>query len=324
MSALKEFVQANKAGRKGGADMSPLVAATSQLALAQMDVWERCLRQECDMARTPLTWLDLCSGDGFIREKALNALSGPAPNRFFLALALRRLNDWVPEVRASARKKLPLMANDSEPEQVVDVLCATLPHLHSWGRMEEADKQVLLALTSLTKVLPILISRLITQNTGPMTAILTQTCRTSALDRDLSEIAHRAIQPALRAKAYRFQLECKAVWFEGRKWEWTDLSKCKGHFQPIRFERPLSVEIPFLDSLKLAAADPSPLVRRVAGEMLIRSFTLPNTLSGATRVTVAVARLLAERLASDTAAYVAEQGQFVLKRLEPVDISSPL
>ncbi|MBT9547812.1 MAG: hypothetical protein IV090_20655 [Candidatus Sericytochromatia bacterium] len=312
VAAFRWFAQAVNAGRKGESEMSPLVEATSRLSLSQMESWERCLRRELHNTQhqpTSLTWLDLCSGDGYIREETLNALSGAAPNRFFLALALRRLNDWVPQVRAAARKQLPLIANASDPEQVVDVLCATLPHWDSWGRMEDADKQVILELISPEKVLIALKFRLISSKSGPMTTILVQACRTPALDPYLAEIAHRAIQPAVRAKVYRLQLSRKNVWFEGKKWEWTNLRDCKGRFKPIHFERALSVDSPFLETLKLAATDPSPMVRRVAGEMLIREL---NTISAETGADV---RNLAELLASDTSVSVAEQGKFVLKRL---------
>src|SRR3990167_315440 len=100
VAAIRRFAQAVKAGRNGEAEISPLVEATSRLSLSQMESWERCLRRERHNIQhqpTYLTWLDLCSGDGYIREKTLKALSGAAPNRFFLALALRRLNDWVPQ-----------------------------------------------------------------------------------------------------------------------------------------------------------------------------------------------------------------------------------
>lgn len=329
LSAFKCSIQASQTRGKAEADLSPLVEATSQLSLGHLEAWERFLRWKLDNVRhipepanwrfwsqppaavQVSAWLDLCSGDGHLREKALQRLAEPAPNAFFLALALRRLNDWVPQVRAAARQTLPLIAKASDPEQVVDVLFATFPHWHSWGRMEAADKQVFLALVEPEHVAQELKHRLVSQATGPLTAIFTQACRTPALDPYLADIADQAIQPAVRARAYRLQLTGKNAWFEGKKWEWINLSQCKGWFKPLFGERALSVEFPFLATLNLAALDTSVLVRRVAGEMLIRNLDRlsaePDTHTGA--------RLLAEKLASDRAPSVAEQGRFALKRL---------
>ena len=100
------------------ADMSSLVDVTSQLPLSNLNYWERLIRLEFSSAlesSSPpkrkiwskpsqfLTWLDLISWDGYKREKTLRTITGAAPNSFFFALAIRRLNDWVPQVREAAR-----------------------------------------------------------------------------------------------------------------------------------------------------------------------------------------------------------------------------
>lgn len=320
-SAVREFAHSVNSGRKVVADMSSLVDATSRLSLSNLDAWERLIRWEFSKGLeasnpsrwklwakpTPfLTWIDLCSGDGFKREKTLRTLSGAAPNSFFFALAVRRLNDWVPQVREAAREKLPTIAKESDPEHVVDVLCVTLPHWNSWGRLEEADKRILLEIISIEEVAQSLKLRIISATSGPMTSILAHAGQSETLDYCLSAIAREAIQPSVRAKAYRSQLEGKMVWSEGRKWEWTDIRYCEGRLKPILSERNLSVTSPFLETLKLAAVDHSPMVRRVAGQMLIRELT-----------TIGEESLkLANLLASDSSPSVAERGKFALKRLE--------
>lgn len=320
LSAVRQFAHSVHAGRKVVADISILVDATSHLPLTNLDAWERLLR--CEFYRalenstpskwkfwaqpTPfLTWIDLCSGDGFKREKTLRTLSGAAPNSFFFALAVRRLNDWVPQVRKAAREKLLEITKNSDPEQIVDVLCAILPYWNSWGRMEDADKQVLMDISSIKKVVHSLKSRVISATSGPMTSVLAQAGRTEIIDRYLCEIASKAIQPSVRAKAYRCLLEKKMVWFAGRKWKWIDKQYCKGRFEPILCERAITVESSFLETLTLAVRDRSPMVRRVAGEMLIRELKLIG----------AESTNLAELLASDSSPSVAERGRFALDRL---------
>jgi len=179
--AVRNFAFSINSGRKVVADMSSLVDIISRLPLANMDAWERLIRWEFSKAledSTPskwklwnkptpfLTWMDLSSGDGFKREKTLRTLSEATPNSFFFILAMRRLNDWVPQVREAAREKLPLLAKKSDPEHVVDALCVTLPHWNSWGRMEEADKKVLLDITSIAEVATSLKERIINSSSG--------------------------------------------------------------------------------------------------------------------------------------------------------------
>ncbi|WPD23416.1 MAG: hypothetical protein SD837_02385 [Candidatus Electrothrix scaldis] len=326
IAAVKKLAHSVNSDGKA-ADLSSLIDITSRLPLTNLESWESLLRwqfirtEECSSSSfrwkfwskpqprpkpaPPLTWIDICNRDGFKREKALRSLSGAAPNSFFFALVTRRLNDWVPQVRCAARESLPAIAQASDPEHVVDVLCIILPHWNSWGRMEDADKQVILDTISLKKVAHALKLRIISTASGPMTSILAQTGRTAVLDSHLDEIAQKAIQPAVRAKAYRCQLEGKMVWFAGKKWQWTNKPYGKGRLQPILCERALSATKPFEEILQLAARDRSPIVRRVAGEMLIRELQRVGS----------EAKNLATMLASDSSPSVAERGRFVLKRL---------
>lgn len=320
VEAVDYFANTITSGGKIVADMSSLVTATSKIRLSNLDEWERLIRWQFDEALRKnwlprlkfgvdsapfITWIDLCSGDGFKREKALRALSGGAPNSFFFALAVRRLNDWVPQVRKAACDKLYIIAEASSPEIIVDVLCATLPNWNSWGRLGVSEKQVILNILSLPNIAKSLKNRFISATSGPMTSILAQVGRTSALDSELIEIAESAIQPSVRAMAYRCQFEGKMVWVEGRKWVWTDKVYCKGRLMPQLGERKISVVKPFIENLYQSAIDSSPIVRRVAGEWLIREYSNLGE----------QAFMLAELLAADPSPSVAERGKFALERL---------
>jgi hypothetical protein len=319
LSAVRQFARSVSLGRQDTADMSKLVAATSHLCLTNLDGWERLLRREFadetsvtlpsgwKMQSKPppfVTWMDICSDDGFRREMALRTLSGAAPNAFFLALAARRLNDWVPQVREVARVRFPIIAADTDPEIVVDVLCATLPLWNSWGRMEDEDKQALIEIASIQKVRDALKTRIVSATSGPMTAVLSQAGCAGLLDCYLDEIARMAVQPSVRAKGYRCLLEGKMVWSTGTKWEWTDIRYCEGRRNPMLSERPLLAAPPFVETLRTAALDQSAIVRRVAVEMLIRQPEKAGDES----------LKLAELLASDSVPSVAERGRFALER----------
>jgi hypothetical protein len=235
----------------------------------------------------------------------MRTLSGGAPNAFFFTLAVRRLNDWVPQVRAAAREHLSRLAERTDPEHVVDALWNVLAHCGSWGRMEDADRQSLADLISINRVAIALGSRIMEATAGPVTQILSQAGRVQALDHRLEEFAEAAIQPSVRAKAFRCLLEGRMVWVVGRKWRWTDIKWCKGRFEPVVEERAIAESVDFLACLRMALMDRSALVRRVAAEFLIKE--LKSIGDEATN--------FAEQLASDPSASVAERGRFVLASL---------
>lgn len=321
ISAVKKFSASINSGSKVVADMSLLVEVTTKLPLSNLDYWERLIREEFSSALVStsrpkwkiwskpsqfLTWLDLISWDGYKREKTLRTLRGAAPNSFFFALAFRRLNDWVPQVREAAREKIPLIASVSNPAHVVDALCATLFHWNTWGRIGNLEKNALLEIVSSETMGEALRLKIISSTSGPMALLFAQIGRTPVLDKYLGEIAETAVQPSVRAKAYRCQLEGRMVWVEGRKWEWTDIRYCKGRLMPIVAERTISTGALFLEILNKSSSDRSPIVRRVAADFLIREFDALGEES----------LRLANLFASDKSPSVAERGRFALKRFE--------
>ncbi|WP_131278819.1 hypothetical protein [Hylemonella gracilis] len=309
--------------------MASLAAETSQLSLNSLDLWERRLRIELwdfkqrTAARrwtiwkkptAPASWLDLCNGDGFKREDAMRSLADGAPNGFFFALALRRLNDWVPQVRTAARMHLPRMAERSDPEHVAEALWHALPHWMSWGRMKDADRQVLSDLVGMKSIALIFKARIQQATTGPVAQILAQAGRTQVFDEWLGEFSSTAIQPAVRAKAFRFLLDGRMTWLVGRKWVWTDVRWCEGRLEPVLGERPLQHPEPFLTTLKRAIADRSSLVRRVAAEYLIRRLDSIGD----------EAQSIAMQLASDSCHYIAERCRFALASIHAIEVEKSL
>lgn len=108
LAAVRRFLHAPPASGEALVALASLIAETSRLPLTHLEAWERALRAELwvtQKARTApswkfwskptrlVSWLDLCSGDGYMRERTLRALSDGAPNGFFCSLAVRRLND---------------------------------------------------------------------------------------------------------------------------------------------------------------------------------------------------------------------------------------
>lgn len=324
ISVVKEFASSINSGGKVIADISSLVDVTSQLSLTNFEYWERLICSEYSLALRDttqpkwkvwlkpnelLTWLDLISRDGYKRENTLRALSGAAPNAFFFSLAVRRLNDWVPQVREAAREKLPEIAKATNSKYVAEALCTVLSNWNSWGRIEESDKNVLLQIISEKEIADSLRTKLISSTSGPMGSLFSQLGRTSILDEKIKEIADLAIQPSVRAKAYRSLFEGRVAWVEGRKWVWTDIRYCKGKLISIVSERELSIQTSLLDLLKSSSEDRSSIVRRISAEILIRELANLGV----------IAREFAEKFASDKSDAVSERGRFAMKKLEELE-----
>lgn len=321
VASVKHFADSIYNPRKIVGDISYLTAATTTLKLVHLDCWERVIRDEFEsvlgptqgarwlkpkVRDRPLTWIDVFSRDGYKREKSLLTLTGPVPNSFFFALALRRLNDWVPEVRQAARERLPAIVESSDSTVIALALCATLPNWRSWGRMESEDRQALLSLLTSETTFSSVVSLIISSTSGPMTSILSQLGRSVEIDGYLSEIASKSIQPSVRAKAYRSQLEGSMKWLERREWEWTDKAYCKGWLKPIVSERELSKVPPFIETLRSASEDKSPAVRRVAAELLIGNMDSSGS----------IFRSYAVKFSADTSPSVAERGVYALQQFE--------
>lgn len=318
VEAIRRHLAAGSSSRT--AAMVDVVAETSSLALTNLDRWERTIRAELWLAERHPTlshwkvwsraahqdsWLHLCSGDGYRRERALLGLSEGVPNSFSFSLVLRRLNDWVPQVRAAARERLKAIAERSDPTHIADALWCTFPHWSSWGRMEPVDRAAILGLTSFEQVAHILKLRILSAAAGPAAQVLSQAGRAPALDEWLVEFAEAAVEPSVRARAYQFLLEGRVLWVAGRRWVWTEIQWCKGRDEPILEERRLPQSNNVLNLLHAAVADRSPLVRRVAADFVVQR-----------RDSLGVDALdLARRLSADSSSYVALRGRFALTKL---------
>lgn len=319
--AIQELTRSINANNDYRGDISSLIQITSNLELVNLDYWERLIRSELNnnlhsaiqskwtrwlQPAPKLTWLDIVSADGYKREKSLRALSGGAPNAFFLALFVRRLNDWVPQVREATREALPSLIKSTAPEHIAEVLCMLLLSWHSWGKIEEQDKQLFLDLVTNKEMVLLLKSRLISSTSGPMPSLFTQVGRTDILDNYLNQIANEAVQPYVRAKSYRSLFEGRMTWVEGQEWQWIDKAYGRKKLIPVIAERKIDVQTPFLELLNRSANDRSSIVRQVSAEFLIRNIERLGL----------QARIFAEKFAADKSSNVAEQGRFVLRKLD--------
>lgn len=301
-------------------DITPYLTATSNIPLKHLKAWERLIRHSLESSLYEanalsarfkhhqvgsLRWLDIVNSNGFSREKALMLLDKPAPNRFLLSLLMRRLNDWVPQVRNAAGEALLRVAAVSDPEIVVDALFVTLPNWNVWGRLTDLEKQIFIQVIQITAVTQALKNRLVSAAQGPVALIFSHTARAGVFDHCLLEFAQQSKQPSLRAKAYRAIFEAQLVAFEGTTWQWVDKSQGKRKRVPVFSVRNLAQCHSLSQHLDAAAHDRSPQVRRLAGEILIKEIEHIGDNAFA----------LARLLAADKSPSVAERGRFALAEL---------
>lgn len=293
-----------------------LYAFTRNLPLARITQFSRILCAEldtsartasvADQTRCALSWLDLCSGNGFERERCIRTIDGAAPSAFFFALVLQRLNDWVPQVRTAAREQVRLIAAATPCQEVVQALSACLLNVESLGRMSTADREALFQLLELPGVADGIAQATMSTETGPVSRVLVQACRSPAMDSRLIRIAQDARQPAARATAWLALINGRLEWTTRRQWIWTEKQWCKGRFVAVTESRPLTVPSNRTQHLEWAAQDPSAYVRRTAAGLLIKHLD---------EIDRDVATVVARKLAADSWPLVAERGRYALRQL---------
>lgn len=321
VNLLGKLVEALWSGKTFTVEQNELISLSSQLPLKFLIRWEELIRQHYayplnharfnvfGMKRKPieaLTLLDITSNNGYRREKALRTIQAGMPSEFFFALCLRRLNDWVPEVRVAARECLSGIADQTRPEHVVGALAAILPQWYNWGRLEDIDRAYLAQILSKEPIIFAFKEHLIHEPQGPLAKILSQLGNTTAIDCHLPEIAHKARQPAVRAKAYRSMLSGVISWIDGYQWQWLDLAYCRRTRKPCVSQRKLTLSYPFIDTIETAMQDRSEMVRRAAVDVYMQQLgTHGND-----------GKRLAQLFSSDSSTTIAKRGNYALKWLE--------
>lgn len=321
--AIKLYISSVKERTYCQGDIAPLVAITDTLELKNLEFWERSIRDETTyqirhdrpkwerwfLPDPKNPWLGMIYADGYVRENSLRNLTTGAPNAFFLALFIRRFNDWVPQVRAAASHALPIVIQNTAPECIVQVLSMAILRWHTWEHIESSDKALLLQIISHPDRMPQLVAYLINATAGPIPTLLAQVGRSNSIDPYLNHIADNAVQPYVRAKAFRCLFEGRLFWLERREFQPARGFYGQDTFTPIIGERKITVHVPLLDLLHRAANDHSSIVRKVAAEFVIRNI---ETLGSD-------ARDFATRFTADSSDNVAEQGSYILKKLGEQD-----
>ncbi len=263
-----------------------VVLASREIALAARLGWEPLLmdrligaftdepiyvRDLALMRRAPnYAWIFLFHPSGHVREAALDSLQRPPESAFFLAAVAWRLNDWAEPVRRAAARYVQRVQRQIVPEVAASSAPYLLDRRHSWGRWSrEAD--LLDDVFGRPDVLPIIAGFLQRTANGSLAKYLRLLARNPAIDQYLPALAASAIQPQVRAIAYRSLLTGNVTWFAGYEWQWIDKVYGIRKRVPKLDHRPLQdIALP-PDLFWQAARDASVIVRRAATDALIAS-----------------------------------------------------
>jgi hypothetical protein len=212
-------------------------------------------------------WLLLFHSDGYVREIALDAIARPPDSPFLFAALAWRLNDWVEPVRQAAKRcagrVLPLVRTDIAVSGALYLLDRRLV----WGRWRD-EVETLDGFFARADVIAALAEQCRDRRTGPVATCLRHALRYPNIDGHLADLAANAMQPAVRAVAYRCLMTGKARWPADYEWEWID--KVYGlRRRVLRMEsRDIEISPPIAETIRQAMQDRSVIVRVLAADSL--------------------------------------------------------
>jgi len=249
-----------------------------------------------------LEYVFLFHRDGRLREAALLKITGGLPNSFLFAAVVWRLNDWGEPVRRAAERCASRSFPATDPSVVARTAAELLVRQASWSRWRD-ERAVLDEAFGRDDVAAHLAQLIAGEKTGPQASTLRYALRTSALDRHLEQIAHKAAQPSVRAVALHALIDGRAEWPSGTAWQWIDKSMGLRRRMTVFDHRLLTVNPSRTALIARGVKDKSAFVRRVALAGVIKH--LPGT---------AEARSFAAPLTADRSPSVRERAEFILRR----------
>ena len=288
-------------------NIASLIEVTGLIPLQEYSKFEEGISAysylEYSTERRIIPWVDCLHANGHRREPALAKLQ-EIPNTFWAMVLIRRLNDWVPQVREAAHKTLLRLSSRTEASFFAEALWYLAPNYLRWGRIQPVGMSFIQDLTGRYDIITEVISMFIRERSGRLPSKYGALFRNSAIGPYLPVLANKACHPGIRALAYRSLLEGRFKWVTGRKPEWIDKTLGQQHFVATYDEVKLDTNLFEIESLiQKAATDKSVMVRRVAGDALIARTSVPTIITDT----------VADLLSTDSYPSVSERANFYLQ-----------
>jgi hypothetical protein len=259
-------------------------------------------------ANADLAWLFLFHPSGYLREAALYHITTPPTSPFFLSALAWRLNDWAEPVRQAAKRCVKHVAPDIAAAVAGDAAVYLLERRFVWGRWRDEGNILDLVFTR-DDVLAALATRLQEQSTGPLAACLRHALRYPGMDQHLPRLAKAAVQPSVRAAAYKCLISGKATWPVGFEWSWIDKVYGLRRRIPTLEARDIQRDRPAADFVAAGIRDKSSFVRKVVADAMI-----------AVRSQIPNEEKLVAQLAADRSSLVRSRADFLLRHPRTADL----
>ncbi len=240
------------------------------------------------LRRTPrLAHLYVFHGSGYARQATLDAWNCPPDSPLFLAAIASRLNDWVAEVRAAAKR----CAETWFPHTSAEVVAGAFGHLVErqdvLSRWSGEESQLVADMLYRKDVLAIVADQLVRSLSGPAQRTLRYALRRPGLDATLLRLATDAAKPDIRAAALKTLIERRVTWTSCFEKQWVDKRYRIARRVPVTAGRDIAHDLDVQQLLRLFAIDRRTLVRKTVASALI------DRLGNATSSDFEIARQLA-------------------------------
>jgi hypothetical protein len=217
-----------------------------------------------------LEYLYIFHRNGRLREQALNQIQGPLPNSFIVAAIAWRLNDWAPQVRASAVNCAKRCFDKTDPAVLARFFLSTLYQQESWARWRDQERELISWQLRRSDVTSELAQLMLSERNGPLPSALTYVSRFPEIDCHLESLAKNAINPGIRAIALRALIELEARYANGTQWRWINKPMGQRRKEPRIECRKLTITTNRKELYLLGLGDKSAIVRRIALSGIIK------------------------------------------------------
>lgn len=252
-------------------------------------------------ANPNFAWLFLFHPSGYVREAALDTVNDPPTSPFFFTALAWRLNDWVAPVRQAAKHCFKRISGEIAATVTADAALYLLERRFIWGRWRD-EANILDLVFTRDDVLAALATHLQGKPTGPLATCLRHALRYPGIDQHLPRLAAVAVQPSVRAAAYRCLISGTAIWPVGFEWIWIDKVYGLRRRAPMLETRTIQRDRPAADFVEAGIRDKSPFVRKVVADAMI-----------AVRAQIPNEEKLVAHLAADRSSRVRSRADFLMR-----------
>lgn len=214
-------------------------------------------------------WIFIFHGDGYLRQKALQALISKPASPFEFVAIVYRLNDWVENIRSEAFEYAKLRFPETSSNIIAESAFFLLEQAEYLTRWDEESKGILDATLYRPDVLNSLKDKFLKIRPGRIAYILSQLLKKPEFDCHLQDIALKSELPQVRAVALDALINKRATWSIGHKKQWVNKIYNIRRWQRVYETRDIEHSLDIDELLSLSANDTSAAVRKVVATSII-------------------------------------------------------